>query len=450
MAIVPRYRGLLIGNASFPRDPHALPTLRGPRVDIEILGRALTDDKVGLFSPGDVMLLPDRKVQELREHLDKFFTTGERADVLLLYYSGHGRLDEHGRLYLCTGDTKHDRLRSTALSAAEINNMIDGSAAPTTIIVLDCCHSGAWKAGTHLATSVAGKGRYVLASNRSTQLARDAEAEGQPSPFTGMLVHGLRHAETTVDLTVSELYRQVHHWMTEATPQHPQLSRFAGEGDVVIARRGRPAAEQRAPQRPVPAPPGAGDAEGGQDQPRRRWPLVTGAAALVGAVALTFVTLLPDRGRRPSTTAGATSSSDATRSPSRVAGQDDGSSSPSPSSSSPSPPTSGTTRLTAHSSRPSSTRDGLITISVLSVNGNGIPGVVYSVITPWASCQVKGGDIGEDVLVRGPSDTWARLVITDFPDSNHTDATSADFDIPMNFQITHGQGTAPRAKQKCH
>ncbi|WP_285574010.1 caspase family protein [Streptomyces sp. RTGN2] len=234
----PRYHGLLIGNATFPSDPHALPELRGPLVDLKELGQALTDDKVGMFSPGNVLSLPDKEVHELRKHLDKFFSTAVREDVLLLYYSGHGRLDEHGELYLCASDTMLDTPRATALSAAEINNMIRSSAAATVIIVLDCCHSGAWKTGIDLAAPVAGKGRYVLTSNRSTQLARDAEAEGQPSPFTGMLVRGLRHAEATGHLTVNGLYRQVHHWITEDRPQRPQLS-FIGEGDIAIAGRGK-------------------------------------------------------------------------------------------------------------------------------------------------------------------------------------------------------------------
>ncbi|MGP3927246.1 caspase family protein [Streptomyces sp. 8N616] len=236
MTADPRYRGLLIGNATFPRDPHTLLDLRGPLVDIEELAQALTDDRVGLFSSDNVQRLPDKKVQELREHLNKFFTAAVREDVLLLYYSGHGRLDERNRLYLCASDTTVDLPYATALSAAEINNMIDGSAAATVIIVLDCCHSGAWKSDADLATAVKGKGRYVLASNRSTQLARAADVEGQPSPFTGMLVRGLRHAETTGYLTVSELYRHVHRWMTKDTRRTPQL-KMVGEGDVVIARR---------------------------------------------------------------------------------------------------------------------------------------------------------------------------------------------------------------------
>jgi hypothetical protein len=171
--------------------------------------------------------------------------------------------------------------------------------------------------------------------------------------------------------------------------------------------------------------------------------VVAGAAA-----ALVYITLLPGSGHSPHP--GTTASDAATRSPSHAAKDQAASPSPSPSLSSPSPLlTPGTALLTAHSSRPAGTDDGLVTISVLSVNGNGIPGAVYSVITPWTSCQVQGGDVGRSVVIKGPSAAWIRLVITDFPQSSHTDATSTDFDIPINFQITRGQGTAPRATQKC-
>ncbi|MYV97243.1 caspase family protein [Streptomyces sp. SID3343] len=232
-----RYHAMLIGNANYPRDSHALPALHGPLIDIGELRRGLTDRRVGLFRPDDVLSLSDSGVHRTREQLDGFFSRAVRDDVLLLYYSGHGQLDERGGLYLCAADTLVDSLRSTALSAPEINSMIEGSAAATVVIVLDCCHSGAFKTATDLAGSVAGRGRYVIASNRSTQLARAAAAPGQPSPFTAALVRGLRHAEAGGHhLTVAELYRQVHRWMTEHTSLAPQL-RFAGEGEVIIAKR---------------------------------------------------------------------------------------------------------------------------------------------------------------------------------------------------------------------
>lgn len=257
MTADPHYRALLIGNATFPRDPHALPTIEGPRTDIKELYRALIDDEVGLFSAENIQKpMEDEGIQVLRENLEVFLSTAGREDVILIYYSGHGTLDEQGGLYLCASNTVVDRLCSTALSAREINNMILRSAAATTIIVLDCCHSGAFKvkAGTNLATAVAGRGRYVLTSNRSTELALAASVPGEPSPFTGALVDVLRHGESTGDLTVAELYRQVHRRMTRGKDRVPQL-RFAGEGDVVIARRGKP--QHLASQLPESPPAGA-------------------------------------------------------------------------------------------------------------------------------------------------------------------------------------------------
>ncbi|WP_369173509.1 caspase domain-containing protein [Streptomyces sp. R28] len=242
----PRYRALLIGNATFPRDPHGLTDLKGPLVDVEVLRQVLTDREVGLFDPKDVEKLPDRGVQELRERIDDFYSSADREDVLLLYYSGHGELDIQGTLYLCAKDTKSGSLRSTALSALEINNMINSSAAATTIIVLDCCYSGAFKGGRS-APLAAGKGRYVLTSNRSTQVTPDAR-EGEASPFTRLLVRGLRHAPAERYLTVTELYKHVHIWMTASGPTVTPQLRIAGEGTVIISRRnpgievGKPAA----------------------------------------------------------------------------------------------------------------------------------------------------------------------------------------------------------------
>ncbi|MFI1576316.1 caspase domain-containing protein [Streptomyces anulatus] len=231
-----RYQALLIGNAAFPKDPHGLPALAGPLTDIDFLQQALTDNEVGLFRSHDVELIADHGVQQLRERIDEFYSSARREDVLLLYYSGHGELDIQGTLYLCAHDSKSGSLRSTALSSIEINNMIDGSAAATTIIMLDCCHSGAFKGGPKAPT--AGRGRYVLTSNRHTQLARAAAQPGHPSPFTGLLALGLRHAPSEGHLSITGLYRQVHSWMTSQDPTLVPQLRIAGEGEVIIARRG--------------------------------------------------------------------------------------------------------------------------------------------------------------------------------------------------------------------
>ncbi|MFI7104476.1 caspase domain-containing protein [Streptomyces sp. NPDC050161] len=238
MAEVRRYRGLLIGNATYPRDPHSLPALNGPLEDIAQLRQVLTEPRIGLFADSDLEILPDYGIQDLRERVDDLFTTATLGDVLLLYYSGHGQLDERGNLYLCAKDTRTSGLRSTALSAIEINNIIDGSPANTTVIILDCCYSGAFKGG-NFAVPIAGRGRYVLTSSRSTQMTQAAIHPGQPSPFTSQLIQALRTAQpdqANGHLTLAEVYRQVHQRMTTESTISPQL-RFTGEGSVAIARR---------------------------------------------------------------------------------------------------------------------------------------------------------------------------------------------------------------------
>ncbi|HEX6596428.1 MAG TPA: caspase family protein, partial [Acidimicrobiales bacterium] len=184
------YRALLIGNSSFPADPHNLRPLAGPVNDVAVLRAALTDPAVGLFEPESVRLVPERTAPEILVELERFFSSARRDDTLLLYYSGHGLLNERNQLFLCARDTRTDLLKSTAVGAAAINLMFEESAARTTVIVLDCCHSGAFKSG-NLADSLRGSGRFLLTSCRSSDLASDATRENATSVFTNHLVHGL-------------------------------------------------------------------------------------------------------------------------------------------------------------------------------------------------------------------------------------------------------------------
>lgn len=235
----PVYRALLIGNSTFPHDPSNLQTLEGPVNDIALLRDALTDPATGLFDRHDVRLVPERTMSELLLELERFFATASRADCLLLFYSGHGLLTTSNQLMLAARDTRTDSLLATTVSASAINAMIEASPAQTTVIVLDCCYSGAFK-GSDLPRSLAGSGRYLLTSTRSGQLAQDADRRNATSFFTTHLVEGLqagapdRDGDGYVDL--DDLYEYVHRRLAETGRQIPQRT-FAGGGDVMVARR---------------------------------------------------------------------------------------------------------------------------------------------------------------------------------------------------------------------
>ena len=233
-----RYRALLIGNSTYPADEHNLQTLKGPVKDIAALNRALIDPQTGLFADADVALLPEATSSRVIRIMGRFFGAAARDDVLLVYFSGHGRLDQNGRLHLCMQDTESTDLLSTAVSSARINEFADASRARNVIIVLDCCHAGAFRGG-ELGDAVAGPGRYVLTSCRGTQLANDATVENGTSYFTQHLVDGLLGAATDQDqdgyVTFSDLYAYVNRRLREAGKQIPQ-QRVSGDGDLRLAR----------------------------------------------------------------------------------------------------------------------------------------------------------------------------------------------------------------------
>jgi hypothetical protein len=185
-----RYRALLIGNSTYPADEHNLQTLKGPVKDIAVLNRALSDRDTGLFADVDVTLLPEATSTRAVRALGTFFTTADRDDVLLVYFSGHGKLDQLGRLHLCMNDTETTNLLSTAVSSVRINEFADASRARNVVIILDCCYAGAFRGG-EFGDTVAGPGRYVMTSCRGTQLANDATVDNGTSFFiTQHLVGG--------------------------------------------------------------------------------------------------------------------------------------------------------------------------------------------------------------------------------------------------------------------
>ena len=148
------------------------------------------DSATGLFADENVRLVIERGSHDLLDELDTFFSAAHRDDLLLLYYSGHGLLDERNQLFLCGRNTRSDKLLRTAVSNVRINEFIEQGVARCTVIILDCCSSGMFKGGD-VAAPLAGPGRYVVSSTRGAALANDAAVVTGTSLFTEHLVTGL-------------------------------------------------------------------------------------------------------------------------------------------------------------------------------------------------------------------------------------------------------------------
>jgi hypothetical protein len=233
-----RYRALLIGNSVFAEDAAHLPRLEGPQKDVTLLHHALVNERTGLFSEESVRVLLEQPMRSMMREIHTFFAEAHRDDVLMLYYSGHGMLDAQDRLYLCASDSDSAALLPTAVSNTFVSDCMAASPTETTVVVLDCCYSGAFKGGGGVPESLAGRGRFVVSSCRGRELANAASAENGASLFTSHLVDALlgkaadRDGDGYIDL--AEVYAYVQGALRDQQ-QSPQ-KRFDGERDLRIAR----------------------------------------------------------------------------------------------------------------------------------------------------------------------------------------------------------------------
>ena len=170
---------LLIGVSEFADD--RLARLNAPINDVLALRGILQDNSRGGFDSVELSLNDD--FVRMRDHLSRFFNDRAPDDLLLLYYSGHGILGRGNRLFLATTGSNLDRPRDRSISAKEIRDFIEECRAERQIIILDCCHSGAFAEHAKAAApppavtgdtfSGADAGLYVLTAADALQFAWD-------------------------------------------------------------------------------------------------------------------------------------------------------------------------------------------------------------------------------------------------------------------------------------
>ena len=83
----------------------------------------------------------------VKKEIENLFTNKKRDDLLLLYFSGHGLRDDAGDVFLADKDTDLEFLRATSLDAGFIMKEMNQTNSRRSILILDCCNSGAFTKG---------------------------------------------------------------------------------------------------------------------------------------------------------------------------------------------------------------------------------------------------------------------------------------------------------------
>src|SRR5512143_4372856 len=240
----------IIGNSQY-QDPR-LAQLVTPQEDVNDLAAILRAPDIGSFD--EVKTLVNESDANIRLRIEDFFADKKPDDLLVIYFSGHGVRDERGLLYLAVNNTIANRLRATAIPAEFITNEMDRSRSKRQVLILDCCHSGAFaqgskamtgdSAGTGPAFEGLGYGRVVLTATDATQYAWEGDkviGQAERSVFTHYLIEGLRtgNADTDHDgrITLDEIYDYVYEQVVTVTPQQtPGKWSYEQQGEIFVAR----------------------------------------------------------------------------------------------------------------------------------------------------------------------------------------------------------------------
>ena len=245
-----RKLALIIGNSQY--QDTCLAKLTAPEVDVRELVDTLRSPNIGNFD--EVLPLLNQDCATVRRAIARFFEARSRDDLLLMYFSGHGVRDDHGHLYLAVRDTERDLLSGTAIEASFVTARMDRSLSKRLVLILDCCHSGAFgygakgvhgaSVGTATAFEGTGRGRVVLTATDSTQYAWEGDevsGETDNSLFTHHLIEGLKSGAADRDedglITIDELYEYIHDQvLNNTTKQTPGKWAFGQQGEIVIAQ----------------------------------------------------------------------------------------------------------------------------------------------------------------------------------------------------------------------
>jgi formylglycine-generating enzyme required for sulfatase activity len=246
---------LVIANTEY--EDASFAKLTAPGKDAEEFAQVLRDAELAAFD--DVQVLINEGEGKTRRSIARFFAERKPADLLLLYFSGHGVRNEQGQLFLAANDTEISILEATGIPAEFITRAMNTSRSQRQLLILDCCNSGAFAHGSKSASGVGksmgiasafegdGYGRVVLTATDATQFAWEGDkviGDTQKSVFTHFLIEGLKgEADRDSDgrIHVDELYDYAYEQVVRRTPkQTPGKWSYKQQGDMILRENLKP------------------------------------------------------------------------------------------------------------------------------------------------------------------------------------------------------------------
>ncbi|MCI5160002.1 MAG: caspase family protein, partial [Candidatus Electrothrix sp. AUS1_2] len=173
---------ILIAGSTFPEEP-GLTELRCPEHDVDALKGLLASPDFGQFT--EVVDFKNRPSHEVLVGIENVLADAGGNDLVLVYFSGHGKTGLFGKLCFVTTNTRLKTLRSTSIPAETVKSLFDEYPVKKKVLILDCCYSGA--VGKDLAKggvdgqlelmAEEGRGTFIMTASTGIQVALEKEGD---------------------------------------------------------------------------------------------------------------------------------------------------------------------------------------------------------------------------------------------------------------------------------
>lgn len=187
-------RAVIIGINTYQDQPAGLPALCGAENDArEIFARL---KKFGNFNidPKQHLLLGEQATSEnIRRAISHLFWKKDPCDIAVLYFSGHGFLDDYGNGYIAPWNHIYNDPFVRGIRMQELREYFLANNNKTeALLILDCCHSGVTAVPPKIKGDAAadmsgrfydsltgsqpkplGKGKFILASSGASEKSRE-------------------------------------------------------------------------------------------------------------------------------------------------------------------------------------------------------------------------------------------------------------------------------------
>ncbi|MCH7832833.1 MAG: caspase family protein, partial [Proteobacteria bacterium] len=222
-----RYHALIIGIQKYRH----LPKLKTAVADAKAVARVLIEE-YGFR----VRLMIDPTHGEIIDALDEYREILNGKDNLLIYYAGHGWLDEDSdRGYWLPVDAKPNR-RSRWVSNATITDTLKALAAKHVMVVADSCYSGTLVRSATMGPRQRTGNYWKRMAEKWTRVAITSgglepvadKGGGGHSPFAKAFIDALEDNNAVMDGT--QLFSKMRRPVMVAAEQTPQYSDVRGAG----------------------------------------------------------------------------------------------------------------------------------------------------------------------------------------------------------------------------